>query len=320
MFGIKALAYNADTLTKSRKTGPKLDVEVAEGEWLLVCVDPEHLKTKIWTWITDQECFRRSITLVTVDEAHLIFEWGEDFRVDFKHIGPFCRGCLPPRVSVGALSATLQTGARTKHICNSLGFRDGHFVFIRRSNERPNMQFSLKTLTHGLGGDQFPDLLPYLNSNRKAVVYGKSIDICFRMYLFALRCSPNNLKRHKRFRLYHALCWSVENAEIVRLIRDDPECQVVFATIAFGQGFNIKSLLDIYQPDFPTTVDQAKQNDGRGGRDPSTIGRSIIFVPAKSVTTAQKVVEGILVLCFFRGSPNVAFSWCGSSCNVTCYA
>ena len=88
--GLKVIAYNADTLTESRKMGRKLDVEVADGEWPLVCIDPEHLKSKNWEWIMDQDCFCVSIILVSVDEAHLIYEWGEDFQVDFKHIRPFC--------------------------------------------------------------------------------------------------------------------------------------------------------------------------------------------------------------------------------------
>jgi superfamily II DNA helicase RecQ len=115
------------------------------------------------------------------------------------------------------------------------------------------------------------------------------------MAKFALYC-PHSVKRLKRFRLYHALCWSSENDVTVQLIRDDPECQIVFATIAFGQGFNIKSILDVYQPEFPSTVDQAKQNDGRAGRDPQTQARSVIFVPPKAFATAKKVIDGKIPL------------------------
>lgn len=85
------------------------------------------------------------------------------------------------------------------------------------------------------------------------------------MYLWGLL--PPGLEKLTRVRLYHAICWPEENEETVRPIHDDPWCQVVIATIAFTQGFNVKPLLDNLQLGVPTTLNQLVQPEGRIGRD-----------------------------------------------------
>ncbi|KAJ6470974.1 hypothetical protein C8R45DRAFT_1165679 [Mycena sanguinolenta] len=57
--------------------------------------------------------FRSQLTYAATDEAHLINEWGQDLRVDFKSIGLFICGHLPPSISVIAFSATLAPGKDT---------------------------------------------------------------------------------------------------------------------------------------------------------------------------------------------------------------
>ncbi|KAJ7686951.1 hypothetical protein B0H17DRAFT_1203965 [Mycena rosella] len=62
--------------------------------------------------------------------------------------------------------------------------------------------------------------------------------------------------------MYHSLRSTSENEEILRLLDEDPECQVVIATIAFANGLNVKSLLDSISLGFPDTVDQLWQEKG----------------------------------------------------------
>jgi superfamily II DNA helicase RecQ len=104
-------------------------------------------------------------------DAHLVNEWGVEFRHDFKLIGQFFRGRFPSSSSVVALSATVAPGQETASICTSLGLFDGAFHLIRRSNERPNVQFIMQTLTQWLSGYEFPDLLPFINSGRKTAIH-----------------------------------------------------------------------------------------------------------------------------------------------------
>ncbi|KAJ7187588.1 hypothetical protein GGX14DRAFT_409058 [Mycena pura] len=78
-----------------------------------------------------------------------------------------------------------------------------------------------------------------------------------------------------------------------KLIRDDPLCQVVIATIAFGQGFNVKTLLDSVMLGVPKTVAQALQQGGRVARDPSTSGRAVILAQSSAYTAAEKFLKSL---------------------------
>ncbi|KAJ6584403.1 P-loop containing nucleoside triphosphate hydrolase protein [Mycena capillaripes] len=121
---VTAFAYSRESLADARRQGISLADEVkACTKWQVICVDPEHLKTKDWRNISESPCFRSNLIYTTVDEVHLVNEWGTDFRVDFKLIGPFTRGRLPVSASVVGLSATLAPGKDTTAVCQSLGGR-----------------------------------------------------------------------------------------------------------------------------------------------------------------------------------------------------
>ncbi|KAF8057176.1 P-loop containing nucleoside triphosphate hydrolase protein [Lyophyllum atratum] len=203
--GVLAIAYSSEILTEARKTGRQVWKEVAEGKWPLICIDPEHLTAKDWEYITNSELWRKNIAFLCVDEIHLIYEWGADFRTAFRLIGMFARGRCPPNISVFGLSATIEPG------------------------------------------NTFPDLLEFLASGRKTVIYCDTIELCWRVAVYLFSLLPPGLEKLTRVRLYHAMCWPDENEETIRLIRDDPCCQVVIATVAFAQGINVKPLLDCIQ-------------------------------------------------------------------------
>ncbi|KAJ7735896.1 hypothetical protein B0H16DRAFT_1574678, partial [Mycena metata] len=71
-------------------------------------------------------------------------------------------------------------------------------------------------------------------------------------------------------------------------MRDDPMCQVIVSTVAFGQGFNVTPLLDSIQLGAAKTVSQSLQQGGRVGRDPTTIGRAVMLMQAAALKSAQK--------------------------------
>ncbi|THU84699.1 P-loop containing nucleoside triphosphate hydrolase protein, partial [Dendrothele bispora CBS 962.96] len=112
----------------------------ASPEWDLICLDPEHLTGKDWHAITDCEFFLSNLLQCTIDEVHLVDEWGRDFQIAFRIIGKFIRGRFPTHVSIVGLTATLLPGSPTTSICKSLGFYRNGFTLVRRSNKQPNMQ------------------------------------------------------------------------------------------------------------------------------------------------------------------------------------
>ncbi|KAJ7208662.1 P-loop containing nucleoside triphosphate hydrolase protein [Mycena pura] len=241
---IMALAYCHETVTEARMAGRNLVLEIGECKtWNVVCVDPEHLRDKAWREITAYDVYRANILYGCVDEVHLINEWGSEFRPPFKHIGRFFRGRLPPSASIFALSGTLQPGSATKSVLSSLGMLGDNFYMFRSSNERPNTQFIMEPLQHGVGGKIFPQLLNYLNSRRKAVVHCRTIDDVLRVYLYLWKSLPPGTHRLRRIKMYHSLRDAEENEEILRLLDEDPECQVVIATKIATSSHSITSLL-----------------------------------------------------------------------------
>ncbi|KAJ6568950.1 P-loop containing nucleoside triphosphate hydrolase protein [Mycena capillaripes] len=255
--GIPAFAYCHETITAARKAGRNLVHEIRECKtWNVICVDPEHLRDKAWREIAAYDIYRATLVFGCGDEIHLINEWGISFRPDFRHVDAFFTGRLPSHISVLGLSATLQPGSATKSVCSSLGMLGDNFYLFRSSNERPNTQFIIETLENGVGGKVFPQLLPYLNSRRKAVIHCRTID------------------------------------DVLRLLDEDPECQVVIATIAFANGLNVKALLDSISLGFPDTVDQLWQEKGRVGRNPETAARGVVLVQPSAFAAAEKQLAG----------------------------
>ncbi|KAJ7214351.1 P-loop containing nucleoside triphosphate hydrolase protein [Mycena pura] len=257
---LPAFAYCHDTITESRKNGENLVKIIQEcSTYSLICLDPEHLRDKAWRRITSAETFRSNVVFGGVDEAHLIKHWGAHFRPHFKHIGAFFRGRLPSSASVFGLSATIQPGADTDSIC--------------RTND-------------------FPELLDYLNQNRKTVIHCRRIEDLHRLFVYAFDSLPPDQDRLRRIKTYHSLHSFDDNAETLRLLDEDPMCQAVFATVAFTNGLNIRSLTDSLAYGFPSTLDLKIQEAGRVGRNPDTTARAVTFVQPKVLTDAARQISG----------------------------
>ena len=288
-----AFSYCSETLTSARKAGLRLAEKIKECiQWQVVCVDPEHLRDKEWREITESPMFRSNVLFACVDEVHLINTWGLSFRPAFTLIGTFLRGRFPSSISVVGLSATLEPGLPTVSVCKTLGFFEGRFKLIRRSNERPNTQFSIEFQGHGMNGDKFPQLLPYLASGRKTIIHCQTLEQVIRVYFYLWQLQPDGANKLIRARIYHSICPSEYNEETIRLIETDPRCQIVIATVAFSNGLNATTLLDSLSLDFAATLNEAWQEKGRVGRNRDTIGRGVIFAHRSIIKAAEKYLAG----------------------------
>jgi ATP-dependent helicase YprA (DUF1998 family) len=80
--------------------------------------------------------------------------------------------------------------------------------------------------------------------------------------------------------------------KIIQLLDEDPECQVVIATIAFANGLNVKSLLDSISHSFPDTVDQLWKEKGQVGRNPEMAAWGVVLFQPSSLASAGKQMSG----------------------------
>ncbi|KAE9384399.1 hypothetical protein BT96DRAFT_1008117 [Gymnopus androsaceus JB14] len=185
--GISAFAYTHANITAASLEKRDLDLEVKDCMYSVVCVNPEHLWRPEWSKIVVFPKFRENIISAGAEEAHLIDEWGnKDFRPNFQYIGTFFRSKLPSTISVFALLATVEPGTSTSIICKNLGFKEHFFHLLRGSNERPNTHFIVEPLMHGVDGDIFHQLLPYLSTGQKTIIHCKTLETVYCIYVYLM--------------------------------------------------------------------------------------------------------------------------------------
>ncbi|KAF9022261.1 hypothetical protein BDZ89DRAFT_929110, partial [Hymenopellis radicata] len=287
-YDISALAYDRETLAHAATTRRNLIEEITSCvKHQVICIDPEHLHAAAWRKILDNDVFRSNLIYTCLEEGHVAGEWGPTFREAYNNIGTFLRGRLPSHVPVFSISATLEPGAPTTALCKILGFRANNFTLFRFSNERLDLQFILEPLEQGLTSHSYPQLLPYLNTGRKVVIYAPSLEIVTRIYLYLFRMEPPGVDHGRRVRQYTALCEAEFNRETLTLAETDPFLQIIIATVALANGMHIPTLNDSLSHGFPPTLSQTEQQAGRASRLPGATGKAVVFVQKSDIKKAE---------------------------------
>ncbi|KAJ2998525.1 hypothetical protein NUW54_g7020 [Trametes sanguinea] len=229
--GLRVLVINRDTLSRARSERINLWA-TARTDISVLLLSPEQLASPGFESLLRQRSFYLRICGLGLDEVHLLYSWGLQFRKSFRHTG-YVRPRLPTHARFIATTATLLIGEPQNTILDSLGLRSGEFYFPRHSNVRYNVQTLFRTLTRGLSGWTFPDLRWILDGRRKTVIHCRTITLGFRVaiYLWHL-CPPRS--RDKRIRLYNALNWPSYNAETRRLMQHDHDAQMLLFLARWG--------------------------------------------------------------------------------------
>lgn len=242
--GIPAAAFNSSLEYRDRV---RIESELKDGALRLLFISPEKCMQPNFL-----DSLRGApISLIAIDEAHCISEWGHNFRPEYRQLAQLKK--VFPAVPLVALTATAIPEVR-RDISEQLGL-SGAREFIGSFN-RKNLQYRIIQKKNPM-----VFLANYIGQHRNdsGIIYCMSKketeDIAADLH-----------KRGYKAHAYHAgLSKQVREKVQDAFIRD--AINIVCATVAFGMGIDKPDVRYVIHYDLPKTVESYYQETGRAGRD-----------------------------------------------------
>lgn len=241
---VKATYLHAGlSYTEQRKTIEKC----LYGKYKFLYVSPERLASSSFL----NHLRHMPVSMIVVDEAHCISQWGYDFRPSFLNIYSIRE--YFPDVPVLALTATA-TGQVVTDIVEKLKFKKGYKVF-KKSFARNNLSYVVR-----YSDDKMRQLIHILNSvSGSAIVYVRSRKRCKQI--------SDELVRNGIVADYYHAGLIVEDKENKQNKWKSDEIRVIVATNAFGMGIDKPDVRLVIHFDLPNSLEEYYQEAGRAGRD-----------------------------------------------------
>lgn len=281
---LRARGINAATIdsTQSRDETQAVMDGVRSGRVRILMVSVERLKNERFRQFIGQV----PISLLVVDEAHCISEWGHNFRPDYLKLPDYCREFAVPQVLLLTATATRAVVAdMQKHF----GIQPEDV--ITTGFHRPNLRLLVQPTAEAQRTGKCATWLRYL-ADKSATRQQSFAAIVY----VTLQNTAETVARQLAERLpfpvqaYHAGLAYEERERIQRGFMAG-EIPVIVATIAFGMGVDKSNIRQVIHYDLPKSTENYSQEIGRAGRDgkPSDC---IMLADQSGLTVLENFVYG----------------------------
>ena len=224
---------------------------VSQGRYKIIYVAPERLNTPRFL---DFAC-NADISMLTVDEAHCISQWGQDFRPSYLEIAGFLTR-LPRRPIVSAFTATATERVKND-IVASLGLNNP--VTMVTGFDRPNLFFRVVTRRGGSQKDN--SIINYVkkHEDESGIIYCATKKNVDKLYTLL---NEQGISAGR----YHAGLSNDERKQNQEDFTYD-RIRVMVATNAFGMGIDKSNVRYVLHYNMPQSLEYYYQEAGRAGRD-----------------------------------------------------
>lgn len=255
--GVKAEYFNSSLTDDQRR---RVWDQLKRQEIQLLYIAPERMQAEGFM----AQLSRIPISLIAIDEAHCISQWGHDFRPDYRRLGNL-RGLLTPERADGKIPVIALTATATREVQNDIVERLGVPSALRvvTGFRRPNLSFEVKRCAGRK--EKLAEMKDILRAAVKdggsAVVYAatrKNVERVAGELALGFRDA--------KVGFYHAGLGDDDRAQVQDNFLAD-RSRVLVATNAFGMGIDKPTVRAVLHYDVPGTVEAYYQEAGRAGRD-----------------------------------------------------
>ncbi|RIJ17486.1 DNA helicase RecQ [Henriciella mobilis] len=271
---LKALGVRAERLDSSMAFEDKTEAlnAAARGEMDLLYLSPEALATGLAGRLS-----QLPVSLIAIDEAHCVSQWGHDFRPDYRALGRLKE--MFPGVPRMAVTATADSRTRDD-ILAQLDLREPHTHVA--SFDRPNL--ALGAEPKGGGRSDRVIALVKAHKGESGIVYAATRDGTEKLAEALEKAGIPALA-------YHAGLDPEVRAERQRRFLLE-EGLTMCATVAFGMGVDKPDVRFVIHADPPKTLEAYWQEVGRAGRDGKPAEGYALFGPADMRRSISWTMEG----------------------------